>query len=190
MSEREKKLLTLFAIAGVIIFGFWGFKTFTSYKQELQGKLATAKANLESAEMFAASRESIADEITWLAQHEPEPRVTELAGSALEKLADSEATRSGMVIKSRKILTTIEAGTENGPAIYSIAQAQFQVTGTEQKLYDWFDRMHNPDEFRIISDINMLPNKEDDTLIDCTVTYDLWFLPTTVTAETETEPAP
>ena len=37
--------------------------------------------------------------------------------------------------------------------------------------------MHSPDDFRVISEIVMSPNREEDHLIDCVVTFDQWFVP-------------
>jgi hypothetical protein len=191
MSEREKKLLYLFAVAGVILLGFWGYKTFQTYKQGYASKLGRAQEDLNTAEMAIQSRDAIIEEIEWLAEHEPQPRASLQVPGEMEKLADTEASRSGMTVKNRKILPTLEAGTENNLMHYSIAQVEFQVSGTEEKLYNWFDAMHNPNQFRVISNISMMPNKEDDTLIDCTVIFDQWFVPASLeTAEPETTATP
>ncbi len=191
MSEREKNLLNLFAVAGVILLGFWGFSTYQSKKNSFLQNRSKAMENLDLARMALDSRAIIEDEITWLAEHEPEPRISENVGSDTQKIAAAEAVRSGMTVKNQKILPTIEMGTENAPQNYSIAQVEFQVSGNEEKLYSWFSTMHNPDLFRVISNINMFPNKEDDTLIDATVIFDQWFIPQTeenTPAETEATP--
>jgi hypothetical protein len=62
---------------------------------------------------------------------------------------------------------------------YKVAQVKFTVTGEEKNLYAWFDRMHSPNDFRAISEITMSPNREDDSKIDCIVTFDQWFVPLT-----------
>jgi hypothetical protein len=188
MSEREKKLLYLFAVAGVILLGFWGFSTFQTYKLDLTRKLDKAKGDLETAKMAISSRDAIIEEIEWLTTNEPQPRASLQVPGEMEKLADTEALRSGMSVKNKKILPTLEAGTEGNLAHYSIAQVEFQVTGTEEKLYNWFYAMHDPEKFRAISNISLMPNKEDDTLIDCNVIFDQWFIAASLDSA-EPEPA-
>ena len=176
MSEREKKLLYLFAVAGVILIGFWGYSTFLNYKQDLTRKLDKAQGDLDTAKMAIASRDAIIEEIEWLASHEPQPRASLQAPDEIAKFADTEALSSGLNVKNKKILSTLEAGTEGNLVNYSIAQVEFQVTGTEKNLYTWFDKMHEPTKFRVISNISLMPNKENDTLIDCNVIFDQWFI--------------
>jgi hypothetical protein len=37
--------------------------------------------------------------------------------------------------------------------------------------------MHSPDDFRVISELAFVTNREDDSLIDCVVTFDQWYVP-------------
>jgi hypothetical protein len=53
------------------------------------------------------------------------------------------------------------------------------VTGSEESLYRWFDKINVPEQFRAVSQILLSPNKQDDTKIDCTVTLEQWFIPAT-----------
>ncbi len=53
------------------------------------------------------------------------------------------------------------------------------MTGTEQALYQWFDRLNVPDQLRNATQIRLTPNQQDDTKIDCTATIEQWFIPKT-----------
>ena len=53
----------------------------------------------------------------------------------------------------------------------------FSVTGMEEALYQWFDKINVPDQFRIASQIRLSPNAEDDTQVDCTAAVEQWFVP-------------
>jgi len=57
------------------------------------------------------------------------------------------------------------------------AKVQIAVTGQEEALYRWFDRIKSPEELRVVTRVLMSPNREDDTLIDCTADFDQWFIP-------------
>ena len=176
MSEREKKLLLLFVAAGVILLSLWGYKSYQNKRVQIDIDHKAAETALMEGNMFLASRDSIMDEIEWLAEHEPEPQASELVPTKLQSLASSEATRASMTVKKMDILDTPPAE-ETAANRYGVAQVKFTVTGEEKNLYAWFDRMHSPDDFRVISEIVMSPNKEEDSLIDCIVTFDQWFVP-------------
>lgn len=176
MSEREKKLLGMFAVAGVILLVLWGYKSYVNKSLEIKNNRMTAENTLRDAELYLKSRDAVQDEIDWLAEHEPEPQASEQVPTKLQQLASSEATRASMTVKKMDILDTPPAE-ETAANRYGVAQVKFTVTGKEKNLYDWFDRMHSPDDFRVISEIVMSPNREDDSLIDCVVTFDQWFVP-------------
>lgn len=180
MSEREKKLLLLFGAAGVILLSLWGYKSYENKRVQIDIDRKAAETALMEGKMFLASRDSIMDEIEWLAEHEPEPQASELVPTKLQSLADSEATRAGMTVKKRDILPDRMIESEEVRR-YKVAQVKFTVTGEERNLYAWFDRMHSPNDFRVISEITLTPNREDDSQIDCIVTFDQWFVPLTPT---------
>lgn len=178
MSEREKKLLVLFGSAGVFFMALFGYKTYVNKSNQIDLERKTAANELREAQLYLASRETIEDEINWLAEHEPEPQASELVPTNLQALATAEAARAGMTVKKMDILPDRSAETEV-VSTYKVAQVKFTVTGEERNLYAWFDRMHSPNDFRAISEITMSPNREDDSKIDCIVTFDQWFVPLT-----------
>lgn len=176
MSEREKKLLSLFAVAGVILLAFWGYKSYVQKRQELTLNRQKAENTLREAKMSLVSRDSVADEIDWLNQHEPAPQASEQVPTKLQAFANAEATRASMTVKKMDILPEPPSG-EGAVSHYKYAQVKFTVTGEERNLYAWFDKMHSPNDFRVISEITLEPNREDDSLIDCIVTFDQWYVP-------------
>jgi hypothetical protein len=175
MSEREKKLVTLFGIAGLILLIFWGYSFYQNKSNALKQDRIKAENNLRDGKLYLASRDAILDEIDWLAKNEPEPQAVELVAPKLQEFANSQAMSSGLTVKKQDPLDdrSIESTEQNR---YKVAQVKFQVTGDERALYLWFDRMHSPNDFRVISEITLLPNR-DDSKIDATVTFDQWFVP-------------
>jgi hypothetical protein len=177
MSERERKLLMFFGTAGVILLCLWGYTTFINKRNSVRAERATAETTLKEAELFEKSQEALADEIDWLAEHEPAPEAGEQVPGKLQQLCAAEATRAGMTVKQQKILPDKLSGDDNVPRRYMSAKVEFNVTGKEQQMYAWFDRMHSPNDFRVISTLRLTPNRDDDTQIDCVVTVEQWYLP-------------
>ena len=175
MSDREKKLILIFSLAGFAILNFFGY----SFAMKARGKANTerdlAKQKLATAEAYQAKREEVTDQMEWLAKHEPEPAANQDVQTKLQLFAEGQAKETGLTIKTQKPLPTDATASK----YYHRAKLQITVTGTEQALYQWFDRLNVPDQFRIATQIRLTPNQQDDTKIDCTATIEQWFVPKT-----------
>jgi hypothetical protein len=125
--------------------------------------------------MFRESSAQVTDQMAWLAEHEPEPAANQDVQTKLQQLAESEAKATGLTIKTQKPLPTDSAEGRH----YHRAKIQITVSGTEEALYRWFDKLNMPDQLRIASQIRLTPNQQDDTKIDCTATIEQWFVPLT-----------
>lgn len=176
MSEREKKLITFFAAAAVILLSLWAYKSYDNKRVSLKLDRQKAEDELRLSKNYLMQRDMIQDEINWLAENEPEPQASEQVATKLQSLASAEAIREGVSVLKQEILPDRSAeSTEKHD--YKVAQVKFQITGEESYMYKWFDKMHSPNDFRCISEITLKPNREKDSLIDCTVIFDQWYVP-------------
>jgi type II secretory pathway component PulM len=173
MSTREKRLLIFFGFAGFLVLNFLGFNFYQTKKQAFAAQLAEARQTLQRAEIVSASRDQVAEEMIWLSENEPEPAASQDVQTALQKFAESEARSAGLTVKIQRPMPT---DTTVGRHFHR-AKFQFSVTGTEESLYRWLDRVNVPAEFRIATQIRLNPNKEDDTKIDCVAVIEQWFVP-------------
>ena len=175
MSVREKKLLIFFALAGFAILNFLGYGFAMKARAQANSERTLAEQKLTVAENFQTNSEQVTDEMEWLAKHEPEPAANQDVQTKLQLFAEGQAKETGLTIKTQKPLPT-DATAGNH---YHRAKLQITVTGTEQALYQWFDRLNVPDQFRSTTQIRLTPNQQDDTKIDCTATIEQWFVPKT-----------
>lgn len=173
MSTREKRLLIFFGFAGFLVLNFLGFNFYQSKKQTVAAQLAQARQTLQRAEMVRASRDQVAEEMIWLSENEPEPAASQDVQTQLQKFCESEAKSAGLTVKIQRPMPT---DTTEGRQFHR-AKFQFTVTGTEESLYRWLDRVNVPAELRIATQISLKPNKEDDTQIDAVTVIEQWFLP-------------
>lgn len=172
MSDREKKLLIFFAIAGFAILNFLGFNLAQAQRIKVDREHAQAVQHLDQARMFQESSDQVTDQMDWLAKHEPEPSSPQDVQTKLQQFADSKATANGLTIKSQKPVPTDTTGPN-----YHRSKFLFVVSGQEDALYRWFDQLNVPDQFRATTQIRLSPNTQDDTKIDCTATIEQWFVP-------------
>lgn len=175
MSDREKKLIAFFALAGFVILNLIVFNFAKSKRVDVDRQRDQARQKLATAEMYQQSREEIADEMDWLAEHEPEPKAAQDVQTNLQQFAEREAKSVGLTIKSQKPLPTDSTEGRH----FHRAKFQFVVTGMEQPLYDWLSRINVPEQLRMATQIRLSPNTQDDTKIDCTATVEQWFVPPT-----------
>jgi hypothetical protein len=172
MSDREKKLLTLFLIAGFLIVNVFLYTFYKNKKNLYEGDLASAKSQLEQAILFRESSSEFAEQMAWLAEKEPKPATYQDTQNALQLFAETQAKNFGLTVKSQEPLPTDDSGVH-----YHRAQVKINLTGKEEALYRWFDAINDPNIFRTALQIRMTPNSKDDTLIDCSATLSQWFPP-------------
>jgi Type II secretion system (T2SS), protein M subtype b len=174
MSPREKKLLISFALAGFVILNILGYNFAQSKRLQVDTQRQEAIAKLATAETFRENSAQVTDQMEWLTAHEPQPAANQEVQTSLQQLAEREARSSGLTIKTQKPLPTDVSGTH-----YHRAKLQITVSGSEEALFRWLDRLNTPEQFRIASQIRLSPNTTDDTKIDCAATIEQWFVPTT-----------
>ncbi len=174
MSDREKKLLSFFAVAGFIILNFLAYRYAQTMRVDVDRQRAEAERKLDTAQMFSASRDQVLDQMEWLKKNEPAPAPNQDVQTKLQQFAESRAKAVGLEIKNQKALPSDETGDH-----YHRAKFQFTVTGTEEALYRWFDQLNVPTDFRRATYVRLSPNGKDDTKIDCVATVEQWFVPPT-----------
>jgi hypothetical protein len=172
MSDREKKLLALFLVAGFLIINFFLYTLYVQKKTLYANDLDAAKVRLQQAIVFSESSSLLAEQMEWLAQNEPEPATYQETQNALQNFAETQARNFGLTIRSQELLPTDESGVH-----YHRAQVKMNLSGKEEDLYKWFDAINDPAAFRTTYQIRMTPNGQDDTLIDCSATLSQWFPP-------------
>lgn len=173
MSPREKNLLIFFAAVGFIVLNFLAIGYYNTKRVEVNRQQMQARQKLETAEMFQESRQQVVDQMDWLAAKEPKPAANQDVQTQLQQFCESEAKTSGLTIKLQKPLPTDSASGQ----YFHRAKIQMTVNGSEAALYQWFDRLNMPEQFRIASSIRVSPNTQDDTKIDCAAIVEQWFVP-------------
>lgn len=174
MSDREKKLL-YFALAVVFILGnLLAYKKFYEPRMsKAESDLRQAKSQLEINKGAMETMDVYLQEMDWLKRYEPKPSNVQTTRTRLQQLVDQQAKQNQLEIKTQAQLPAME----DSNLTYHRARFQVRVTGMEEGLYRWLDRLHSPNEFRAITSMRLAPLKEDDTQIDCQVTVEQWFVP-------------
>lgn len=171
MSDREKKLVLLFGLAAFVLLNAFGVSWFRKYRDKLEIELRTAQGDVETAEAFSRKYDTVIEEMNWMADHAPKERNGQLVSSELEQYGTNQAKTHQLEAKPN-FLPNDESGRH-----FHRAKVQFKVTGMENSLYRWLGRLQQPDQFRAITFLRLSPDAKDDTLIDCTVIVEQWYVP-------------
>lgn len=178
MSDRERKLVTLFGLAAFLLVNFFAISWFQGQKGKIARDLMKAKAEVESAEMAAGSYDTVVGEMNWLNEKTPSPKAGQLVSTELETYVSNQATTHQLTIGKRDLKPNDETG-----AHFHRAKVQYKVGGREDSLYRWLDRLQMPDQFKAITYLKLQPDTKDDTLIDAIVDVEQWYVPLTDGAE-------
>lgn len=175
MSPREKKLLILFLIGGLVMINFLGISFYQKTRAELNDRRLEAERKVQAAEMFRESRDQALKEMEWLAERMPEPAENQDVQVALEAYCKKEAMDAGLTVGKIDLQQT-----DSTPGrFFHRAKIQFSVSGPEEALYNWLQRVHMPDKLRAPTRLVMKPKSDDDTQIQCMALIEQWFVPTT-----------
>lgn len=171
MSEREKKLAIFFGIALFIVVNFFGYKLFLDERQKSTAGLIKAQNQLKEAKNYQEKYSTVSEEMDWVEGHMPKPKAGQMVQTELEQFMANQAASNQLTVKRRRFLPVAEG------VNFNRAKVEFVVNGMEEGLYRWLDRLQTPDQLRAVTHMQLSPQRDDDTKIDCTVVVDQWFVP-------------
>lgn len=172
MSDREKKLVMFFGLAAFLLVNFFAISWFQGQKAKIARQLVDAKSKVSLAQATADSYGTVIEEMDWLADKSPAPKAGQLVATELETYASNQATTHQLEIKRRAIKPNDETGVH-----FHRAKVEFNVSGREDSLYRWLDRLQMPDQFKGITSMRLSPDAKDDTRIDATIEVEQWYIP-------------
>jgi hypothetical protein len=170
MSSREKKLLSLLLLAGFLLLNLFLYSQYQQKKALFETALETSQIELEQAKTSQDNATQYAEEMQWLADHEPAQTDAQTVQGQLQAFIETEAKAAGLTVKPQEFLATDTTGKH-----YHRAQIKISVTGREESLYRWLHSVNDPLAFRSAIEIRLNPNTQDDTLIDCKTVISQWF---------------
>lgn len=175
MSEREKKLMVLVAVLifGVLNVGAYKLYYLPKKEEAKKNKEDFTRMRVNAIEMLKV-QESQRAEMEWLQRSEQKViKSSQQALTDLEAMANREAQRRGLTVKRVKPLPALD----NDNLEFHRARVEIEVSGREQVLFQWIDRLNTPSELRAATSLSINPKKDDDTQVDCRVILEQWFLP-------------
>ncbi|MFC4993627.1 hypothetical protein [Rubritalea tangerina] len=162
-------------IAGmVLVFGHvWGIKKYLETYREKEGQAMSLAVRAESYRNSVTTADVIAEEVAWMDQYEPEPSTFGAEQSKLLEFLTSSGKKLGFTPEKPQL-----SPLDNKGGKYQRTKIQMTATATEEQIYQWLVEIHQPSEFRAVTQILMRPSpkaEEDETII-CTLTAEQWLI--------------
>lgn len=175
MSDREKKLIILVGILVFVALNIGAYKLWYAPRKHDAVKQKKDFVRMKGEAMDAMDAQDFKRaEIEWLELNEQKQiKSPQKALADLEALANREAKRRGLTVKRVKPMT----GIEGKKLEFFRARLEIEVSGREQVLFQWIDRLNSPSELRTATSLRINPKKDDDTQVDCAVVLEQWFVP-------------
>lgn len=176
MNQRERTLMLAIIVMVALLGNFYLAKRYMdSYKQKVQ-KLADIESSQDRYQSSATVAAGIKDEIDWLEKSEPEPSTYQQTQSDLESFLSNTSKNIGFSTYAQKLIPLEGAGGE-----YERVKIEISAKATEAQIYQWLVNIHQPDKFRALTYLRLIPSNGDDGMVVCTITAEQWL----VAAESE-----
>ncbi|GHC51044.1 hypothetical protein [Roseibacillus persicicus] len=174
MTSRERNLLILLVVMAFLVVNFLAYRVWYAPKMaEMQATMESAEQKAEANEGMGAVLDAVAKDQEWLNRFEPKPTSEGKMKTRMQQLASNEAVRAGLKIKKEGFVD----GVIDPNLHYHRARYDMEVNGTEASIYRWLDRLHNPNEFRVVTFVKLEPQRDDAERADCRIYLDQWFVP-------------
>lgn len=165
----------LLMIAGIVLVlaHVWGIKQYLTSYREKEGETMTLSAQSLSYKNSASNAELIAKEVSWVDEHEPKPTSFGEEQSKLLAFLNSSGAKHGFTPAKPQLSPMIDT---NG--VYQRTKIQIQAIATEEQLYNWLIDIHQPTEFRAVTQLVMRPTSkvDEEGLVICTITAEQWLI--------------
>jgi len=171
MTPREKNLLIVLGLALFIILNFVAFSMFY---QPAVDKAGLAKGKAESELKLKKTTLSRKDELEpdrrWLEDTGLLVTTPQLAQSQLQSLIRKQADARNLETRDEQILQYI-------PGVhFDRVRVLYKCTGMEDNIQQWLLSIHQPKQRQVITKLELKPQSNDLTRVECTVEIEKWII--------------
>lgn len=171
MSTREKNLLT---VLGIALFAILNFVAYSMYYAPAVAMATRAKAEarseLQRKSGILARRDELKPDRNWLESTGEVVTTPQLAQSQLQSLIRKQADARGLDTRNEQILGAIPG------QYFDRVRVLFKVTGMEDRVQQWLLSIHQPNQRQVITKLELKPQSNDLTRIECTIEVEKWII--------------
>ncbi|MEM7014597.1 MAG: hypothetical protein AAF585_24310 [Verrucomicrobiota bacterium] len=169
MKQRERNLLFIFAglLVLVSVLIFWD--AFSVQRSKISQEIDILSMQLVEFEALVEDRDYWLARGDWLRSRQPQFPTNELAYEQLYQLATAGAPTGVQVnVKLTEPVTTLH---------YYQAGVAVTAVGELEPIFTWFYDLQQPELFRVIRNLTVIPDKKDSRQVRCTFELLRWYSP-------------
>lgn len=170
MTLREKNLLiflgaTLFIILNVVAYS----QLYLPQKQKAETARVSAENEYEQSQNYLKLASDFEPEVEWLRK----------SGTAVDTISQAQSklgtnvrnlAASKLQVRDSRILDAQE-----GPH-FTRVRVSTKVTGLESDVVTWINKIHRPEIRQVITSLEIKPQGNDLTRVECTVDVEKWII--------------
>jgi hypothetical protein len=171
LKPSEFRLVLIFSILGFVLINFYGYTRLQKQHNDVRNERIELKSKLLQAENYALQEEDSVRKEAWLAKRVPVYQTEADMKSFLIKFVRQKAASFGIEAE----LHSQEPVREGG---YMRSRLEVkQVSGTVDTLVQWIFSLQDPEEFRMITSLELKAKPKDPTTVFCELVIEQWWNP-------------
>ena len=169
LKAREQRLLFAFIATLFLTATWYTWKFFKSNRDrafEVEHQLSLQEAEVE---VLLEERDKWTRRSEWLEAYQP--AFTSRGEVQNELYQEAQADVEGVEVSDIDLLEQIETPD------YIQAGVSFVAKGTLVDVFKWLHSLQQPESFRVIRTLRVVPDREDPSLVQCDVELLKWYRP-------------
>lgn len=174
MNEREKKLIFILIGAAFIIANLFVYTSYDSALQQKKTEFTKGENELKFKLIELEEASKRIDEVNWLNENMPAEGTHATVIAELVTFIDQSARKHKITLKKQPNPLR-ENPEEEGD--FRSAIVTVLANSRDPELYRWLVELQDPQKARSITLLNITPQRDDATRIDCKLEITQWFSP-------------
>ena len=174
MNEREKRLLFVLGFTAFVIANIFAFNLFQKGMNRMKAEAYNGAREIKEKTAAIRKADENPDEWNWWVENQPAEGVHGGIRADLATYVERSAGRFGVQTKGRPTLLP-EDLSETGD--YRSAAVKVVANGRDAEIYRWLSDLQDPKKFRSITRLEIRPQRDEPTRMDCELEVAQWFVP-------------
>ncbi|WP_156817087.1 hypothetical protein [Rubritalea marina] len=172
-TQREKRLMVAVGVLVAILAHVWVAQAIMQSYAKKKSTISSLESRIGQYKNSDNVKKVIADEMQWVADHEPEPIDFEQQQSQLLEFLSNSAADQSIVPTKPELSPQKDLGGK-----FQRCKIQLEAEAGESQLYRWLVKVHKPSEFRAVTSIKLKADPKDRAsgLLTCTLGTEQWLI--------------
>lgn len=168
LKKSERILLGIF-VSMLFVAATWvAWSIYSTKRGELEDEAHLLSIQEAEVEVLLRQKDLWLQRASWI--RAAQPKFTSWDEADIQLLQDARAgVDTGVTTTDHQLMDPVETD------LYRQAGVRFKAEGSLASVFAWLYRLQSPKEFRVVSKLRVVPDKEDSKTVDCEVELLRWY---------------